>query len=266
MTPKGVILAAGMGSRRAPITPFIPKEMLPIRGFPVIHHALCELAGVGVSDVMIVLSSGKGSILSYLGGSVTAKGADATRLCRKREDLLSGLRIVFAEQKQLLGTADAILLAEDFAGDDPIVVLYPDDLLTVDGVYSDGIEATRALVRITDETGCSAVLTEEISGEKARDYGVLTLREQGGSRLVDGIVEKPQNYRGATAHVLIGRMVLTPQVMRSIRDFDRTDASGIIPVLEREAARNALYALPYHGRRYDVGSHEGYASTLRALT
>ena len=59
MPVKAVILAAGTGARLCPLTPFIPKEMLPIGGFPAIHHVLVEVLSAGVNEVMIVLSDGK---------------------------------------------------------------------------------------------------------------------------------------------------------------------------------------------------------------
>ena len=61
-------------------------------------------------------------------------------------------------------------------------------------------------------------------------------------------------------------MLLTPDAVRSIRSYERTDAKGIIPVLSAEASRGALCAVPYRGKRYDVGSHEGYRAILRELT
>ena len=265
MNIKGVILAAGVGARLAPITPFVPKEMLPICGFPAIHHALVELYDSGLREVMIVVSSGKSSLVSYLTDPVLPKGADATRLLAERDKLLSEMHVVFVEQKQLNGTAGAILLAEDFMGDDPLIVLYPDDILTVVGKCADGIVATSDLVRTYRRTGLSTVLTTEIPGKVAHDYGVLTLVSRDEVFFVTQIVEKPQNYMGDRANILIGRMLLTPKTVRSIRSFELTDESGIIPILSDEASREALAAVRYRGRRYDIGSQKGYAATLRAL-
>ena len=266
MTVKGVILAAGMGSRLVPVTPFLPKEMLPICGLPAIHHSLYELAEAGVTDVMIVVSSAKDALVSYLTASVAAKGERARQLLAERDALLSRLRTVFATQSVLRGTADAISLAEDFGEGSPLAVVYPDDVLTVAGRFSDGIASTRELIRSTEASGDSAILVSEIPGKCAHDYGVVTLRKMRESLFVTGIVEKPQEYPFDVAHAMIGRMLLTPQAIRSIRSFDLTDQAGIIPVLSAEAERGALRAVLYRGRRFDVGSHEGYAEILRALT
>ena len=207
MIPKGVILAAGMGSRLSPITPFVPKEMLPVCGFPAIHHALYELVEVGVTDVMIVVSSDKTALVSYLTEPILPKGADAICFTAKRDELLSRLHITFAWQKTPNGTADAILLAEGFMGDDPVVVLYPDDLLSVDGSFRDGTYATRALIHACDRYQTSAILISEIPGASARDYGIVKIRRDGSTLRVKSLVEKPQDYREAIAYALIGRKV-----------------------------------------------------------
>ena len=263
MISRGMILAAGMGTRLAPITPFVPKEMLPICGFPAIHHALWELSEAGIKEVMVVVSADKAPLVDYLTKGVSPKGEIAVRRSAERDALLERVQLVFAEQKNLLGTADAIFLAKDFMRDGPIVVLYPDDLLSVTGHFSDGVSSTRALVREASETGASVLLAEEIPGDRAGNYGVLTLRSLGGHIAVNGIVEKPHDYVDDRAYALIGRMILTPEAIRSIPSFERTDASGIIPVLRREAVQGRLFAVLHRGRRYDVGSHEGYAAILR---
>ena len=265
MKPKGVILAAGKGSRLAPITPFLPKEMLPICGYPAIHHSLFELSEAGVTDVLVVVSSDKTALVAYLTEPIVPKGAVATKLTAERDALLSRMRISFVEQKAQNGTADAILLAEEFMGDAPLVVLYPDDLLTVCGACSDGVNATRALVHECENSKNSAILISEIPGASAREYGVVNCRPSGDGLRVVSLVEKPRDYAADVAFALIGRMILTPRTVHSIHCFDRTDESGIIPVLSHEATRGALTAVRYFGRRYDVGSHKGYASAMQEL-
>ena len=50
---KAMILAAGRGTRLAPLTDKTPKPMLPIEGTPLIHWQLAALAQAGVSEVII---------------------------------------------------------------------------------------------------------------------------------------------------------------------------------------------------------------------
>ena len=53
MPAKAVILAAGKGARLCPLTPFLPKEMLPVEGLPAIHYILTELVSAGIGSFKI---------------------------------------------------------------------------------------------------------------------------------------------------------------------------------------------------------------------
>ena len=259
MPAKAVVLAAGRGARLSPITPFIPKEMLPVKGFPAIHHVLFEVLSAGVKDVLIVLSEGKDVIRRYLTEPIHPKGWEALAFSAERERLLAALHIEFALQKPLLGTAHAIGLASGFAGDDPLLVVYPDDFLVIPQ-NSPEKNPSFLLLEANRQTGSSAVLTTEVAGSEAHKYGVIQLERRDGRPYVAAIREKPQNYKESTAQVMIGRMVLTPRVVRSIPSYPLTDEEGIIPLLSEEAENGNLRAVLHRGARYDIGSHQGYLS------
>ena len=263
MSLKAVVLAAGRGSRLCPLTPFIPKEMLPVEGLPVIHHVLTELASAGVKKVLVVLSEGKEVIRDYLTLRMIPKGEEAERLSVERERTLSALDISFAMQKELLGTAHAISLASSFMGDDNLLVAYPDDLMYDPSSHGVIYEPTRKIIELSAQTGNSVVLADEIEGRDALNYGVLRLCARDEVSCVKDIVEKPLDYREDKAHILIGRMMITPRVMESIPRHRLTDGEGIIPALREEAAKGRLSALVYKGNRFDLGSHQGYKELLR---
>ena len=266
MPAKAVILAAGRGTRLCPLTPFIPKEMLPVDGLPAIHYVLKELVQAGISDVMIVLSDGKESIRDYLTSSVTAKGEEATRLADERARVLDSINVGFLKQKELLGTAHAVGLAASFMGKDPLLVVYPDDLLCKSRSSEVNAQPTRDLLEMSRQTGNSVVLATEIDGREAHKYGVLYMHAREDALSVTDIVEKPAEYHMEKAYVLIGRMVITPRVMANIPHHRFDDGEGIIPSLIEEAKIGRLSALVYRGERYDLGSHEGYRAILRKIT
>ena len=266
MSVKAVILAAGRGARLCPLTPFIPKEMLPVDGFPALHHVLNEVVDAGITEVMIVLSEGKEMIREYLTRELSPKGCEASLFAEERKRTLSRVKITFALQKELLGTAHAISLAKDFAGQDPLLVIYPDDLIYDARAHRIISESTRRLVDSCLETGHSVLLAAEIPGRLASMYGVLTLRRRGERYDVTDIVEKPLRYNADRAHVLVGRMMLTSRIMDSLTYCRMNDCEGIIPALTLEARAGRLSAEVYRGKRYDLGSHEGYRLLLRDST
>ena len=63
---KGVILAAGFGSRLLPFTSFRPKHLLPVAGKPILHHSLEYMRDVlDITDVTIVVGYQRQAIMDY---------------------------------------------------------------------------------------------------------------------------------------------------------------------------------------------------------
>ena len=268
MARKAVVLAAGNGARLAPITACVPKELLPLAGFPALHHVLAEAAEAGVTDARIVLSKGKDSIKRYFDRACPPKGDLAKTLCAERDRLLDRMRVSFVYQKKPLGTGDAILAASDFAGDDPILVLYPDDVLGISTARgfrsfgSCGDQAPTLVLFHEAERGRSAVLVREIPGREAKNYGVVypAGSETEDRFFVRKIEEKPIGYALPRADVLLGRMVLSPSALRSLSVLPRRDDAGVVPALNLEAKNGALIAVRFQGECFDLGSHESYLS------
>ncbi len=271
MSRKAIILAAGKGSRLAPLTPALPKELLPLEGLPVLHHALAEAADAGVREVVIVLSEEKDAIKEYCAISSAPKGEEALKLCKLRDALFDRISVSFVYQKELKGTADAILAAGDFGKNEPILILYPDDVLGVDSVggfrsLDRKVNSSARLFEKAEETAGSVVLVREIEKEKAGQYGVLFPRKFFSDGFtVKNIIEKPKRLSEERAFALVGRMVLSPRVRERIASLPASDAEGVIPALNEAAKESRLFALTLNGLSLDVGSHEGYLHAVASL-
>lgn len=88
---KALILAAGFGSRLAPITDEIPKPLLPILNIPVIEYNIKFLKNYGIKDIFINVHHRKDEIKSKLGNGKEY-----------------GVSITWLEEKEILGTGGAI--------------------------------------------------------------------------------------------------------------------------------------------------------------
>jgi glucose-1-phosphate thymidylyltransferase len=86
------------------------KAMIPI-GRPFLDYVLSALADAGFTDVCIVIGPEHNQVREHY-----QREAEPTRI-----------KIHFAEQQKALGTADAVLAAEQFASGDPFVVLNSDN-------------------------------------------------------------------------------------------------------------------------------------------
>src|SRR2546427_12523252 len=111
---KGIVLAGGTGSRLSPLTRVTNKHLLPIYDKPMIYYPLQTLVEAGIQDILIVT-----------GGN---NAGDFLRLLRNGKDF--GLKqLSFAYQEGEGGIADALRLAEPFAGGDKVCVILGDNII-----------------------------------------------------------------------------------------------------------------------------------------
>lgn len=111
---KGVVLAGGIGSRLFPLTRVTNKHLLPVYDKPMVFYPLQTLVSAGILDILIVTGR--------------ASAADFSRLLGNGEEF--GLkRLQYAYQEGEGGIADALRLAEEFAGGDRICVVLGDNII-----------------------------------------------------------------------------------------------------------------------------------------
>ncbi len=109
---KGVVLAGGTGSRLLPLTKVTNKHLLPVGRKPMIYHPVEKLAEGGMSEILIVTGvEHMGDVVSLLGS-----GKDF------------GVRFTYKVQDEAGGIAQALGLAENFAGGDRIAVILGDNI------------------------------------------------------------------------------------------------------------------------------------------
>ena len=159
---KGLILAAGLGTRLRPITSLRPKPTLSVANRPLIHYAVDDLLDAGVHEIAVVVSP----------------DTDAA-LRAALEPYETRATFTFVVQDPPEGLAHAVLVARDFLGDDPFV-MYLSDNLFEHGIRpfveafdpADGTNAVLALVRVEDP----------------RAFGVAQIEDG----RVTALVEKPE--------------------------------------------------------------------------
>jgi NDP-sugar pyrophosphorylase family protein len=106
---KGVILAAGEGTRMRPLTHRRPKPLVPVVNRPMIEHVIAGAKAAGVDELLVVVGFRAEQIEAALG--------DGSRL---------GLRLHYAVQREQNGTGAAALLAEDFLAGEPFFLSFGD--------------------------------------------------------------------------------------------------------------------------------------------
>jgi len=129
---KAVILAAGFGTRMLPASKAIPKELLPVVDTPAIQLVVEEIVASGITDIVMVISRGKGALLDHfapapeLESFLQRRGKDEMLEIVRRTSKLA--RITTAEQNEPLGIGHAVLQARGAVGNEPFAVILPDDI------------------------------------------------------------------------------------------------------------------------------------------
>jgi glucose-1-phosphate thymidylyltransferase len=224
---KGLILAAGLGTRLRPITSLRPKPIINVANRPLIHHAVDNLLDAGVSDIGVVVSTDT-----------------KTDLERTLEAYGDRARFTFVLQDPPEGLAHAVAVARDYLADDPFV-MYLSDNLFEHGIRS-FVEAYRP------EEGVNAVLAL-VPVDDPRAFGVAEVK---GDRVTD-LVEKPEDPPSNLA--VAGVYVFDSNVHDAIRGLE-PGAKGeyqITDAIQRMIDRD-LHVAPVevHGWWKDTGKPE----------
>ena len=262
---KAVIPAAGLGTRFLPVTKSVPKELLPILDRPMLQYVVEEAVEGGVEEVIVVTAPGKEGIASYFQPSPALE----QRLAETgADDLLQRVAhasrladVSFVIQEEALGLGHAVLTAADAVGDEPFVIILPDDIVH----HTPGVVSQ--MVKIFDRTGSGVVAVEPMPWELVHNYGVVDaarvshpeLAEDDYLYLVSGLVEKPVREEAPSNLSIVGRYILPPDIFDCLErtppgakgEIQLTD--GMLLLLENAD----LYAYEFKGTRYDGGTPLG---------
>src|SRR5271157_3717408 len=121
---KGVIVAAGYGTRFLPVTKTVPKEMLPLVTRPSIDFIIEELVASGVTEILFITSRRKKTLEDYLDRERELEAAfEAAGDDEKLKAIAPPpVTCYFVRQPEMRGTGHALLLARSFVGSEPFVV------------------------------------------------------------------------------------------------------------------------------------------------
>jgi len=259
---KGIILTAGYGTRFLPITKTIPKEMLPLGTRPALDYVIQEYLDSGITDILIINSRRKKVLEDYFDREPEleavfereGKAANIARITPPKAQLY------FVRQQSMEGTGAAVMLAREFAGDDPCVLAFPDDL------HFGPTPLARQLLDVHAATGHSVLALEERpEGEDISRYGVAGVVPGSRPLQVTGLVEKPAPGTEASRFISIGRYLITPEIFALLADERRLHAGGefyLTSAFHRVAGLGRLSGCVYAGERLDTGEPLGYYQAM----
>ncbi len=225
---RGVVLAGGSGSRLFPLTKTTNKHLLPVGDVPMVYHPIRRLVEAGIDDVLVVTGAHHvGAIVSQLGS-----GAEF------------GCRFTYKVQDRAGGIAEALGLAEDFAGGGPVAVVLGDNVFCCP--LAPHLEGWTA-------SGKGAmILVKEVADPER--FGVARFEA---GRLV-GIDEKP--HAPASRFAVTGVYFYDAQVYDLIRGLvpSARDELEITEVNSRYLLADDLHWAELSGEWSDAGTHDSY--------
>lgn len=265
---KAVFPVAGFGTRFLPATKSVPKEIMPLVDRPLIQYAIDEARAAGIKEFIFVTSRGKSALEDYFDSAPELE--KALRDGKKTEllkalattDMESGA-VAYIRQQERLGLGHAVWCARRLIADEPFAVILPDDVIDSEK------PCLQQMVEAYAECGGNMVATMEVPLENVSSYGILDIGDETGSTVsVRGMVEKPKADVAPSNLAVIGRYILSPDVLGNLNNM-KQGAGGEIQLTDAIAAeiseRNNVHAFRFKGRRFDCGSKSGYLQATVAF-
>lgn len=258
---KAIFPVAGLGTRFLPATKSVPKEIMTLVDRPLIQYAIDEARAAGIKEFIFVTSRGKGALEDYfdlaptLEQELKKKGKTELLDVLKSTNMESGA-IAYIRQHKAMGLGHAVWCARRLIGNEPFAVMLPDDVIAAE------TPCLQQMVEAYEQTGGSMVAAMEVPRDKTSAYGVLDVDGEDGDLLsVKGMVEKPKAGEAPSNLAVIGRYIITPDVLKSLNKM-KQGAGGEIQLTDaiaqeiQEGRRVSGYR--FKGQRFDCGSKAGF--------
>lgn len=172
---KGIILAGGNGTRLAPLTDIISKQLLPVYDKPMICYPLATLMNLMIREILIISTpQDTPNIEKFLG--------DGSKL---------GIKLSYKIQDEPKGIAEAFLLGEEFIDGEEVCLILGDNIFY--GAEISNLFLKDKIAKLGNEMGAYIFCYHVFDPER---YGVVEFEKSHISSVDEKIIsieEKPKN-------------------------------------------------------------------------
>lgn len=252
-----VILAAGQGTRRMPITRVVDKVMLPIGNRPTVDYIVEQCAQADIERVVFVISPNQTLLRKYYGNRLDI--AQEYPWLGKN----TSLHIEYAVQDPAeygYGTAAAVMSARKQLGGNVQFLAIAGDAF----FYSPEINPLSLLLQAQQDGVEAALLGLEVPMAETKQFGIVTADNQ--DQLV-GLVEKPASLPNGTLPLAnISYYALSSSIFPAIEAIERTNGEFYITDALLEVATQAqVRVVPTQGQYLDSGQLEKWVAANQLI-
>ena len=259
MVRHAVILSAGLGTRFLPFTKAIPKPMLPIIDTPAIEYIIKEALESDITNITIVVGANGDVIRRHFSVNKHLDFSKLSAELREKIAFSDNVKINFATQYILDGTAGAILEAREFVEGNPFLVMNADELFVRENA-SDAPVSKQLITAFEDSNKC-VVGVKRVSIPEASRLGVVVGEKIDERRtILRKIVEKPNACDIADPLVNLGRYVVKPDIFPMLENVlpNKNGEKALTDALVDYAKTEDILCYNFVGKRYDIGNKESY--------
>lgn len=205
---KGVIAAAGLGTRFLPATKALPKELIPIIDKPILQYTVEEFYDAGIRTIIIVTGPrNRGIIEEYFDRNSLDEFKDRNASTQKLWEILNNCCITFMKQRGPYGNGTPLLSAKGLIGSEPILYAFGDDIVLSKAPF------TAQMIATYQQHGCCVVGAQEVPRAEVEKYGILKIKANSSLYELEDIVEKPSVEEAPSTLAIFGRYLITPEII-----------------------------------------------------
>lgn len=257
---KAIIPVAGFGTRFLPATKAQPKEMLTLVDKPVIQYIIEEAVESGITEIILITGQNKRAIEDHFDRNFELeyrlKQKGKKELLEEMDRITNLANFVYVRQKTPLGDGHAILQAKDLIGkDEPFAVLFGDDIIV------GKTPALKQMIDVYDRYHDPVIAVERVEKQDIKQYGIVdVVDDKGKTHEIRGLVEKPEPKNAPSNLGIIGKYIVTPDVLEALSKVKRGKGGEIrlIDGFRAVVKSRSIYAHECEGERFDCGSKLGF--------
>lgn len=229
---QAVILAAGRGSRLAPLTDTLPKPLIEVQGTPLLERLLGSLPE-SITEAIIVTEYLEDTIKEYIG------------------DTFNDISIIYAHQGVEKGTLGALMSAKSYLKDGSFLVMGSDDIFSQDelelvvkerfafGVHKKFLPGKEWLIIEADEN--SRVLSMRKPNDEEFTHPQY---------MATGVYVIDKSVFDLEAYTLSNGELGLPQTLRKLFDTQKFVAVEMKEWLQVNTHEELAYANQYLGKKH----------------